>query len=224
MDNGKVKIRSVVFDYGNVLSLSQEASAPEKMASICGLGLDDFQQRYWNRRLDYDRGDLNAESYWATVVEEGGRILNPQDIATLVWIDSEGWGRANEQVLRWVEQLRLEGIRLAVLSNMPLEVSRYLLAHRSWLSRFNPLIFSCDVRSVKPEVPIYRHCLNALGVPPEEILFLDDKPENVRAAGRLGIQALVFENLEQVLAEVEQRFDLPVHDPNDQPEADRVCN
>ena len=198
MDNGKARIRCVVFDYGNVLSLGQEASVAERMASICGLGADEFHERYWHRRLDYDRGDLTGESYWATVVRDDKPPLDSQEVDHLISIDSEGWGRPSEPVLRWAEQLRREGVRLAVLSNMPLETSRYLVAHRSWLRAFDPRIFSCDVRSVKPEPAIYRHCLKAVGFLPEEILFLDDKQQNVKAARQFGIHALVFENLEQV--------------------------
>ena len=222
MDNAKARIGCVVFDYGNVLSLEQEASVEERMASICGLGVDQLHERYWRRRLDYDRGDLNGESYWATVVRERDPVLDSREIEYLISIDSEGWGRPNLPVVRWTEQLRRKGIRLAVLSNMPLETSRYLVAHRSWLQAFDPRIFSCDARSVKPEPAIYRHCLNAVGLPPGEILFLDDKPENVKAALQFGMHALVFENLEQVLAEVDERFDLPVPDPNQQYQVDGI--
>jgi putative hydrolase of the HAD superfamily len=222
MDNGKAPIHYVVFDYGNVLSLEQEASVPERMASICGLGIDEFHERYWRRRLDYDRGDLNGESYWATVVREDVGALDPKEIDYLISIDSEGWGRPNEPVLGWAEQLRREGLPLAVLSNMPLETSRYLVAHRSWLSAFDPRIFSCDVRSVKPEPAIYQHCLKAVGLPPGEILFLDDKLDNVKAARQFGMHALVFQNLGQVLAEVEEGFDLPVPDPNKHYQVDGV--
>jgi HAD superfamily hydrolase (TIGR01509 family) len=56
------------------------------------------------------------------------------------------------------------------------------------------------VRSIKPEREIYEHCLAGLGVPAEQTLFLDDRPENIDGAKRLGIHGVQFTSREQVLA------------------------
>ena len=208
--NEKIKVEAVVFDYGNVLSLEQAAGAPEKMARLCNLPVDVFVERYWHTRLEYDRADLQGKSYWESVAREQASVLTPGVLEELYRVDSEGWGNANPVMLRWVEQLRSAGVRMAVLSNMPREVSVFLVKNREWLSGFDPVIFSCDVGSVKPEEAIYRHCLDRLRLAPEQVLFLDDKLYNVEGARRLGMHSLVFETAESALPLIRDQFDLPM--------------
>lgn len=59
---------------------------------------------------------------------------------------------------------------------------------------------------IKPDERIYRHLLDSYQLEPKECLFFDDRPENVGAAKRLGIQAeqvtsreMLNERLEQLL-------------------------
>ena len=206
----KVKVRAVVFDYGNVLSLDQSPDSPRDMARICRLAVDTFIERYWEPRLAYDRADLDGKAYWESVARERADSLTPTVLAELYDADSRGWGNSNPSMLSWVEQLRGAGIRVAILSNMPLEVSLFLRKNKSWLSVFEPLIFSCDVRTVKPEAAIYRHCLELLQLAPEEVLFLDDKQVNVEAARGAGMHSLVFETVGKTLPLVRDQFDLPM--------------
>jgi len=209
---GKIQVRAVVFDYGNVLSLDQAPDAAAKMARLCGLADNVFAKRYWERRLDYDRADLDGKAYWESVVRERADLLTPNVLEELYAVDGEGWGRPNLPMLSWVEQLRGAGIRVAVLSNMPAEVSVFLTKNREWLSGYDPLIFSCYVRSVKPEEEIYRHCMERVSLAPGEVLFLDDKQVNVEAARRFGMHSLVFESVEKTLPLVRDQFDLPMPD------------
>jgi putative hydrolase of the HAD superfamily len=206
----ETQILAVVFDYGNVISLPQLQPNIEGMAALCKLPMPRFQELYWRFRPAYDRGDLTADSYWAAVLREEGRKLEDGAVPKLVALDCESWGLPNPAALQWVEQLRQAGIQTAVLSNMPLEISRYLEANRPWLSLFHHLMFSCDMRLVKPDSAIYHECFKTLNLAPQEILFLDDRMDNVQAATKLGIHSILFETLESALALIEERYDLPV--------------
>jgi putative hydrolase of the HAD superfamily len=208
----KIKIRAVVFDYGMVLTVEQPVSALEEMAAICGVSADVFHKAYWEYRLAYDR-DLNADQYWKKTMKLAGVELNAAQIAKLVLVDGAGWSHLNPLSVSWVRQLRSAGLQLAVLSNMPPEVKEYLVAHLEIFSYFHHLIFSCDVHQVKPEPGIYQHCLDVLQLSPHEVLFLDDKQQNVDAATDFGIHALVVDSIENTIARVRDRFDLPVPAP-----------
>lgn len=205
----KIKIRAVVFDYGMVLSVEQPHSALEEMAAICGVPLDVFRKAYWEYRLAYDR-DLNADEYWKKTMNLVGVKLNAAQIAKLVLVDGAGWSHLNPLSVSWVRQLRSAGLQLAVLSNMPPEVKNYLVGHLEIFSYFQHLIFSCDLHQVKPEPGIYQHCLDVLQLSPHEILFLDDKPQNVSAATEFGIHGLVVDSIEHTIVRVREQFDLPV--------------
>jgi FMN phosphatase YigB (HAD superfamily) len=61
-----------------------------------------------------------------------------------------------------------------------------------------------------PELAIYRNCLELLKAAPQDILYLDDRAENVEAAARLGINSVLFDTVEKTASRVESRFDIPV--------------
>jgi putative hydrolase of the HAD superfamily len=52
---------------------------------------------------------------------------------------------------------------------------------------------------------MYKRALDILGRPPERVLFIDDRPENVDGAAAVGLKAIRFEgaeSLRQDLAEL----------------------
>ena len=210
--SGTIPIRGVVFDYGNVLCYMQQVSDLEGMARVCGIAMPRFRELYWKFRVPYDRSDLTAQTYWQTVAGEDGLVLSGEQIAKLVELDIQGWARLNPITVKWAEQLHRAGLRVGLLSNMPSDLSRFLVANGGWVSYFHHLTFSCDVRMVKPDPAIYQACLAALAVAPEEVLFLDDLAHNIEAAAKLGIHGVVFDGIEQVTARVAERFDVPVPD------------
>jgi putative hydrolase of the HAD superfamily len=212
IEDGKIRLRAVVFDYGNVLCQPQQPSDVEVMATVCGLAVPRFQQFYWKFRVPYDRGELNAEAYWAAVAAEDGRVLDGKQVSELTTLDAKSWSRPNRATIEWVKQLRRAGFGLGLLSNMPFEISRYLTAHCEWLALFDSFTFSCDVGRVKPDPAIYQICLEKLKLAAAEVLFLDDIAANVEGASALGIHGFIFDTLEQTVARVKERFEIPVPD------------
>ena len=112
--------------------------------------------------------------------------------------------------MQWAKLLHHEGFQLTLLSNMPRELSRHVTKFFPSLSTFEYLIYSCDYGFIKPELAIYRNCLELLKAAPQEILYLDDRAENVEAAARLGINSVLFDTVEKTASRVESRFDIPV--------------
>lgn len=203
------RIRAVLFDYGNVLSLPQAPADAQRLADMCGLALAQFEERYWMLRVPFDRGELDAASYWKHFRSEEGHDPTPELIAELTRVDCESWEHPNEATVRWARALREHGLQTAILSNMPGDVRQHLVNENRWLPAFDHMTFSCDVGVMKPAAGIYHHCLAGVGREPGECLFLDDRPENVDAARALGLHAVQFHSATQVADELDGRFDLP---------------
>ena len=206
----KRSVRAVVFDYGNVLCLEQTLEDMKGMALVCGIPHERFSELYWKLRPPYDRGDIDGTTYWTAVVGQQELGLNRDQIATLIKLDSESITRPNQGAVQWANLLHHEGFPLTLLSNMPLELSRHVTKSFPSLSTFEYLIYSCDYGSIKPELAIYRKCLELLKAAPQDILYLDDRAENVEAAARLGINSVLFDTVEKTASRVESRFDIPV--------------
>lgn len=59
-------------------------------------------------------------------------------------------------------------------------------------SIFKELFISSFMKMAKPSPEIYREVLRRIGLPPEELLFIDDSPNNIATARSLGIPSVLF--------------------------------
>jgi putative hydrolase of the HAD superfamily len=207
MSLAKRKLRAVIFDYGEVLSMPQAPADVAAMAALCGLDVARFARLYRKFRQPYDRGELDGPAYWQRIAD-AVIDLAARRIRTLIATDSRSWARPNGALVAWIESLREVGLRLGLLSNMPVELRTYCGRALPWIRKFDHATFSCEVGAVKPAAAIYRHCLAGLEVEPAQALFIDDVPANVRAAARIGMNSIRFEGNARLAATV-RPFRLP---------------
>lgn len=200
---------AVIFDYGNVLSQAQPPSDVEAMAALIEVPPAQFTELYWRYRVPYDAAMLTPDEYWNTLADTAHRTLSQGQIATLIEIDSRSWSHPAPATPQWARDLRSAGLRVALLSNMPGTVRDYVLGC-PWLPEFDARVFSCEAGVCKPAREIYLDCLDKLGVPATEALFLDDREANVRAAEALSLHAVWFRNAADAALEIRRRFRLPV--------------
>lgn len=101
-------------------------------------------------------------------------------------------------MLDWQVALKQRGLLTAIVSNMGDTVHEHMERELEWLSRFDLLVWSYQLRVAKPDPAIYRYALERLGTRPEETLFIDDKAENLDTALALGMRGLVFSTVEDL--------------------------
>ena len=61
---------------------------------------------------------------------------------------------------------------------------------------------SGDIRLIKPDPAIYAHHTRVFGLDPAATLFIDDSEKNVASAREFGWQAILFEDPEQLRADL----------------------
>jgi putative hydrolase of the HAD superfamily len=205
----RIRPGAIIFDYGNVLSAPQGSREIEAMAAMLGVGAELFREAYWKWRVAYDDASLDAPRYWRGVAELLSKDVTDEQVAALIEVDNRSWGYPAAVLPRWAGDVRNAGLKTALLSNMPTPVREYV-ERLNWLPAFNQRTFSCEARVAKPAAEIFQHCIDGLGVDPAEILFLDDRPENIAAAETLGLHGIVYTTVEQAAVEVDARFDIPV--------------
>ena len=93
----------------------------------------------------------------------------------------------------------------AVLSNTDPSHAAYISAELGLGDDLSWWMTSYDVASMKPEPAIYRAAIERARVPPESILFVDDRADNVEAARAAGIDAIVFPGYERLLEALASR-------------------
>ena len=204
-----MKITTIIFDFGYVLSLPPQASDYQNLATLAGIDGMAFEHVYWGQRADYDRGAIDGPTYWRRVAEKAGRDIAPAQIDGLIAADIAIWMRANPVMMEWVHALKNHGMKIAVLSNMPIEISTHMRQYAPWFRDFDYVCFSAEVQLAKPEPAIFQACMKVVRARPEECLFIDDRAENVEAARALGMHAVEFVSVDELVADL-QPYELPV--------------
>jgi putative hydrolase of the HAD superfamily len=181
-------LAALILDYGEVLVRPQSAVAIERMAHLANLDPAEFRRRYWQHRREYDSGTLSGPDYWRTVND----TLPLESIAAVEHADYESWIDYREEVWTIAAAFRARGGRTAILSNGVPEVMVRVTRERDLARTFDVVIVSYEVGVTKPDARIYELCLSRLGVEAAAALFVDDRPENIDGAARVGMQTLHF--------------------------------
>jgi len=192
----------VILDYGEVVCFPPREREFALMAAVLGVVADLFRSIYPADRAPYDRGDLTPAAYWRRFAERAHVKIELRQIEELRRLDVEMWSSVNPEMIRWIECLSEAGLKTALLSNMMSDMAVHARQEFSWLNGLTCQVLSCEVRLVKPDRAIYRHCLNSLNVRPSETLFVDDNEVNVKAARALGITSIRFRSMTQLRDEL----------------------
>ncbi len=201
---GQTPWDAVIFDYGRVLSHSPTPFELQEFASLVGISEPPFFRIYSDTRDEYDCGRHDCHQHWQHFSKAAGVSLSADHIARIVEFENRMWVRANPAALDLVREIKAQGMRTAILSNIPRDLLAEVRRAFDWLNEFDVQIWSCDHGVIKPGAKIYRICLDALGCEPERALFFDDRPRNVEGARAVGLEAYVFESAEQA-AEIVRR-------------------
>jgi len=199
--HGGEDVNWVLFDYGGVISQPQTEEHRAALARASGGPAADFEAAYWRYRLDYDRAALDVTAYWQQVAADLGRSYTAAEIAELSRLDSTSWMTLQPGTVDLITGLAAAGQRLALLSNAPADTAEAVQA-LPIAAHFEHLVFSCALKSAKPDPECFRATLALLDAEPGEVVFLDDRADNVAGAAALGIRSIHFTDAQAALADL----------------------
>lgn len=183
--------RTVIFDYGEVISLSQSATDREVIAGLAGVDPERFWRAYSAHRDGLDQGQGGVCRYWRTIADEVGASWDNARIHELWSADFRSWLSINPGTVEVLDDLRAGGTRLALLSNAGPDYGSFF-RHGPLGDYFEACYVSGELNLLKPHEEIFRHVLADLGITAAETVFVDNRESNVRGAEKLGISGHVF--------------------------------
>jgi putative hydrolase of the HAD superfamily len=181
----------VMFDYGGVVSHPPSPEALALLAGAAAAPVPALMNAYWAWRRAYDLAEFDAAGYWRQVGADLGRGYSEEEISELTRLDRAAWLRPQAGTVALIEDLAAAGRPLALLSNAPGDLAQ-AISDLPLAAHFRHLIFSCELKSAKPDPECYHLALARLGASAGEVIFVDDRGENVAAAAALGLQSVQF--------------------------------
>ena len=193
-----MSVKYAVFDLGGVV-LRNPFEMARDLERRKGLAPGEFgvlgpfdpsRDQAWQRRLACE---ISEREYWAQQASSSQTTFElmhelydvPEDRIT------------RPEMVDLIDDLEHRGFRITALTN---DLSRHhsaeWISRISILRRFDPLIDLSEPGVFKPDPGAFLHALEALAAEPDELLFIDDAPENVRAAREIGIPTVEFDALD----------------------------
>lgn len=189
--NIRIPDRVIVFDYGEVISVSQSAADRAALVEISGLDTDLFWQLYDRYREDLDQGVTLPREYWNLIARDAGVEWSPARLQQLWAADIRSWISVEPGTVQLLAELHAGGTRVALLSNAGFDFSDPF-RHSPMAAYFEAMFVSAELGLIKPDPEIYRVTARELGITLEQMVFIDNKKINVDAAVALGVTGHVF--------------------------------
>jgi len=189
-----MSVKIIVFDYGGVISFMPSLELRGEIVKISGLPADVLWELDRKYRGEWDRGTYDGIGHYRFVLAKKGVVLDNESLARIARADIESWKQINPATVSLIRDIKTAGLRAGILSNMPHDFPRDSMPE---FALADVAVYSCELGIIKPEAGIYEKLREKAGCLYEEIVFFDDKVDNVHKAGELGMQAFLWEGAEQ---------------------------
>lgn len=181
-------IQAVVFDVDGVLSTHEQ--------SFSRLYADQHHMDYGPFRAFFQgefQQALVGNADLKQLIQNHPELWSDKDVDHLLdtWFSYET--NLNQSLLEAAQTLKDKGFHCYIATNQELYRGEYIRDIMLPV-KFNNYFISGFVGAKKPEEQFFRHLIDSVTediptIKPEEILFIDDSPEHIEGAAKLGINA-----------------------------------
>lgn len=195
-------IKNIIFDVGNVLlgfdpeRYLEQRGYTENEKQILRKNM--FGHPLW---LDADRGVIEGDE-----LREGFALNDPEhrELILDAYDNVEQTIWEFDYTEQWTRSLKERGYHLYILSNYGKDLHERTKHMMSFLPYMDGVVFSYECHLLKPEREMYEFICNKYSLDPSECVFMDDRKENIDAAGAFGIYGICFRNYDDVCTELEE--------------------
>ncbi len=189
-------MQNIIFDFGNVLVQWH----PEQIYTEY---FGDEAKAWWFLRHVVDnewRGRIDAgESTAELTAELVDRF--PEYREAIELFDQRYFDMLTGEVpgmREVIEELRVKNYEIYGLTNWSMETFPTARERFGILQMIDRYVVSAAERLIKPDPRLFKVLLDRYGLKAGECTFVDDNPDNVAAARKLGMQGIVFTNADDL--------------------------
>ena len=192
------QVKVIIFDLGRVLVDFDHRLAAKKISELTGKTSQHIFDLFFDSPLiqSFEQGKISPEDFFAQVSRMLGLRISFEQFLP-IWNQIFFFSEENKSVYALGKSLK-NSYRLALLSNINVLHFDYLKLSFPVFDIFQDIFASYQMGYIKPEPEIYSKAISSLGVLPEEIFYVDDRPELIDQAIKLGIRGFVFKGAGQL--------------------------
>ena len=183
-------IRNIIFDVGKVL-VSYE---PDAYMQRLGISKENqkkineamFQNKLWDTS---DQGLGTPDEFLQKFIAGAPELA---DEITKIHKTVGNTVELFPYAMEWILDLKARGYHVYILSNYSENMLDQTKDKLKFLPLMDGVVFSYKIKKMKPDPEIYEYLCDEYWLEPEESVFIDDRPVNIKGAETCGIHGIVF--------------------------------
>ena len=184
-------IKTVICDLGGVYFTDGSARAIERISATYEIATDQVSDVLMGELGSrYRCGEIKAAQFWDRA-KQNWDLQVPTDEIANTWLHAY---EPIEGTVALIDRLRAAGYEMLFLSDNVQERIDYLENTYGFLHRFEDGVFSHRVGLRKPNPKIYELTLAKASHTAIQCVFIDDKPQMLGPAQKLGMSTIAFNN------------------------------
>ena len=192
----------LVFDFGGVIAEADNEVVFTYLERSLSLSRNEVMHVIAQLRESRIKG-VSEEQFWNEYATSTNMTLPEKWIESLNAVQQSAI-RPNSRMIEMVKRLKAMGYRIALLSNVQKHQAKIVRDTGLYLY-FDPIVLSCEIGVEKPNIEAYQILLQRLHAVPKECIMIDDSPENIQSAQRLGMGTILFQSTDSFFAELKRR-------------------
>ena len=214
--------RGLLLDFGAVISVSvfERHRETERILGLTSgmlswLGpIDPTTDQLW---ASMQNDEITEREYWGRRATELGELVGEPGWDVLTMLHRVRQSDPNDvvrpQVHRMIRVAKARGIRVGILSNeLELFYGKDFLSRMDVLADMSVVVDATHTGILKPDPQAYATAIEGLGLPAQDVLFVDDQFRNIAGAVKAGLQTQYFDlrDIAGNLAAIAARLQLPL--------------
>ena len=190
-------IKAIIFDLGGILVPEKGEQIKEEISKFLKISKDELSNylEIYSERLT--RGEISLLSFYKSLIKKFNlnKTAN-QVLEKYLKLYIKSCAKRDEKIISLIQNLK-KNYKILALTNTEIEIAKYS-KEIGLFDYFEKIYISTEMNLMKPQAEIYLKVLDDLGYSPNETLFIDDKPKYVNASKKVGMNAILFQNIDKL--------------------------
>lgn len=191
---GMKKIDTLFLDIGGVLLTNGwDHHMRERAATQFGFDWQEFEEKHKQIYNQHEVGQISLDKYLDKVLFGKEREFSPMEFKAYMYAQTKPFPEMLNLIREVKEQFNL---KVAIVSNEGRDLADYRIENFDLPSFADYFFISSYVHYQKPDPRIYQIALDVTHTNAESVLYIDDRPNLIEAAEKMGIQGIAHKNFE----------------------------